>query len=310
MEWKVCGGESWRGSHWIHDSKRFALAGTKCMCSAVGPQSTQTHFASMQYVTFACATRFELPSICACVSCSRRGRLQWLNEITNMRNTCDELTIIWCVLSDESENVCECECLFICACGFLFSICIRFQLKQRESSLHTFHSKHCALKSFSLGVVVPPCERIEQFWFVSQMINKRFATLFCGMRLLHLIQNGSFSVYLFKRLLSQKATSERPRTTTHSRFHSEFCCFYLSLSLLRALVCMRAYHSPCPITSYSCFHSMVDCTSIGHYYSYIGLTVQASSSQGTEALSVDFVFVVYTHRMQNCTHQTRPAWVN
>lgn len=60
------------------------------------------------------------------------------------------------------------------------------------------------------------------------------------MRLLHLIQNGSFSVYLFKRLLSQKATSERPRTTTHSRFHSEFCCFYLSLSFSSACACVYA----------------------------------------------------------------------
>lgn len=56
----------------------------------------------------------QLPSICACISCSRRRRLQCLNEMANVRNTCDEPTIIMCALRREWK--CGSVWVSVCVC--------------------------------------------------------------------------------------------------------------------------------------------------------------------------------------------------
>lgn len=115
----------------------------------------------------------QLPSMRVCVSCSQRRRLQCLNEMPNIRNTCDEPTIIiiiMCALRREWKCVstgCVCEwmsiclCLSICACTIFIqhSYSIPAQAAQTPSLL-TFHSKH----SITIVLLRRGRAAVRMFW--------------------------------------------------------------------------------------------------------------------------------------------------
>lgn len=112
----------------------------------------------------------------------------------------------------------------------------------------------------------------------------------------------TFSVYIRSSscspfILSDELTSKRSRAHTRAAKCSTQNSV-LSLVCVRLVLvwCVRAYDSS-PITShFVCFTQWSIAHRSGTTKYYFSHTVQASSLQGTEALSVDFVFVVYTHR--------------